>query len=543
MWFLLLQIFILMLLAAAAGAALAWWWLSRRHEDLAASRERLVMQAATLDGLATREDLTKEVAAVQKLLGEQKPVDLQPVEERMARIHSAISGIRIPEVDLSAVNARLEQMERRISTISIDPVMQRVSDVATRVVDVGTRVTGVGEAIGRIQPTNLRPIDERMERLEAALRQMKLPDVDLGPVHTGIAALGLSVNALEPVNGRMSAIETKLTELGARLEGARRSDIETITSRIATISNTLSALRVPDLAPIQTRLSEIQVAVANIPRTDLSTVHSRIAEVQAGIANIPKPERVDLGNVQKSLTDLETFVVALDKPGPDFGPLHSRFAALEAALMAVQSEVREGKALAPIDLRIAGLEEALVGLPGPDMEPVLGAVRAIDSRRDLVAVENRLTAIEYGLAAVHHMLRSRTDGGEVRAAPNLQVVREAPVPVVPTRPAREADPINAARKADDRANLLAEPAFGKPDDLELIDGVGPILASLLNDVGVYYFWQVAEWTGDEIDWVESKLKHFRGRIRRDDWVGHARELAANPAAAKRPAPQGLRGTF
>ena len=42
MWFLLLQIFILMLLAAAFGAALAWWWLSRRHEDLAASRERLV---------------------------------------------------------------------------------------------------------------------------------------------------------------------------------------------------------------------------------------------------------------------------------------------------------------------------------------------------------------------------------------------------------------------------------------------------------------------------------------------------------------------
>jgi predicted flap endonuclease-1-like 5' DNA nuclease len=543
MWFLLLQIFLLMLLSAACGAALAWWWLSRRHEDLAASRERLVMQAATLDGLATREDLAKEVAAVQKLLGEQKPVNLLPMEERIARVQSAVSGIRVPEVNLAPLNARLEQMERRLSTISIDPVMQRVSDVVTRVTDVSQRVNGVNEAVGRIPATDLRPIDERLARLESAMRGLKLPDVDLGPVHTGIAALGLSVKALEPVNGRISAMESRFAELGGRLEAARRTDIEAITSRIATISNTLGALRVPDLGPLQARLSEIQVAVANIPRTDLSAVNARIAEVQAGIANIPKPERVDLGKVQKSLTDLETFVVALDKPGPDFGPLHSRFAALETALVAVQKEVREGKALAPIDLRIAGLEEALVGLPGPDLEPVLGAVRSIDSRRDLVAVENRLTAIEYGLAAVHHMLRSRTDGGEERVAPNLQVVREMPVPVVPTRPSRESDPINSARKADDRANLLAQPAFGNPDDLELIDGVGPILAALLNDIGVYYFWQVAEWTSDEIDWVESKLKHFRGRIRRDDWVGHARELAAAPNAAKRPSTSGLRSTF
>jgi len=70
-----------------------------------------------------------------------------------------------------------------------------------------------------------------------------------------------------------------------------------------------------------------------------------------------------------------------------------------------------------------------------------------------------------------------------------------------------------------------------------------MLATLLNDIGVYYFWQVAEWTPDEIDWVESKLKHFRGRIRRDDWVGHARELAAMPTAAKRPATQAMRGSF
>ena len=61
-----------------------------------------------------------------------------------------------------------------------------------------------------------------------------------------------------------------------------------------------------------------------------------------------------------------------------------------------------------------------------------------------------------------------------------------------------------------------------------------MLAALLHDIGVFYFWQVAEWTPEEVAWVESKLMHFRGRITRDDWVTHARALATSPTAAKRP---------
>jgi predicted flap endonuclease-1-like 5' DNA nuclease len=101
------------------------------------------------------------------------------------------------------------------------------------------------------------------------------------------------------------------------------------------------------------------------------------------------------------------------------------------------------------------------------------------------------------------------------------------------RPSRETDPI-ATSLRDDRANLLKGPVFGAPDDLELIEGVGPMLRSLLYEIGVYYFWQIAEWTPNEVDWVENKLKHFGGRIARDNWISRARALAAFPGTAKRP---------
>jgi predicted flap endonuclease-1-like 5' DNA nuclease len=163
------------------------------------------------------------------------------------------------------------------------------------------------------------------------------------------------------------------------------------------------------------------------------------------------------------------------------------------------------------------------------MTTVISAVRQIDSREDLGAVEDRLTAIEYSLAALHHMMRARTEAPAVRSSVSVRRTQREP-----QRPPRDLDPINAVRRVDDQANLLVEAAFGPPDDLKQINGVGPILSEMLQDLGIFYFWQVAEWTPDEIEWVDSLLEHFRGRIVRDRWTEHAKALAAMPGAARRP---------
>jgi hypothetical protein len=83
-------------------------------------------------------------------------------------------------------------------------------------------------------------------------------------------------------------------------------------------------------------------------------------------------------------------------------------------------------------------------------------------------------------------------------------------------------------------NLLTNPVFGEPDDLLRIVGVGPVLLKLLHDLGVYYFWQVADWTEADVDFVNSKLEVFKGRIARERWVEQSRTLSAEPTAAQRP---------
>jgi predicted flap endonuclease-1-like 5' DNA nuclease len=62
------------------------------------------------------------------------------------------------------------------------------------------------------------------------------------------------------------------------------------------------------------------------------------------------------------------------------------------------------------------------------------------------------------------------------------------------------------------------------DDLKLIKGVGPAIERTLNDLGIYRFNQIAEMSEYDIDRVAQRLRGFRSRIYREDWVGQARSL-------------------
>lgn len=61
-----------------------------------------------------------------------------------------------------------------------------------------------------------------------------------------------------------------------------------------------------------------------------------------------------------------------------------------------------------------------------------------------------------------------------------------------------------------------------------------MLHDLLTRIGVYYFWQIAEWGPREIEWVDNMLDGFNGRIERDNWVGQARIFADELDTANRP---------
>lgn len=78
------------------------------------------------------------------------------------------------------------------------------------------------------------------------------------------------------------------------------------------------------------------------------------------------------------------------------------------------------------------------------------------------------------------------------------------------------------------ANAKAPPRSRKrsnPDDLLLIDGVGPKNNAWLNDQGIYYFHQIATMEINQVAWLAENLPTFGSRVYRENWVAQCTNLA------------------
>ncbi len=98
-------------------------------------------------------------------------------------------------------------------------------------------------------------------------------------------------------------------------------------------------------------------------------------------------------------------------------------------------------------------------------------------------------------------------------------------------------------RTDARAKRLAA-AFkgfkrpkGQPDDLKLIKSISGELEAQLKKLNVIRFDQIAAFSDDDIANLDDTLQ-LDGRMEREDWIGQARALMAEAAAAEVPAEEG-----
>lgn len=91
-----------------------------------------------------------------------------------------------------------------------------------------------------------------------------------------------------------------------------------------------------------------------------------------------------------------------------------------------------------------------------------------------------------------------------------------------------ADAGEAADVVPARPLALERPVEGAPDDLTLIGGIGPRIQEVLNSLGIYHFDQIADWSPENIAWIDDYL-HFNGRVKREGWVEQAAILVGEGA--------------
>ncbi|MFN3607789.1 MAG: hypothetical protein ACK4Y9_01875, partial [Hyphomonas sp.] len=502
--------------------------------------------------------------------------DFQPVQERFELLERQLAT---PDPDMAPLKDRVGAIEQAISTISasiaslrsihLDAISRNIKDVADRVdaiqmpdvegvnLRLNEGIASLSETVAHNRP-DLSPLQERLSALEMLIANFKIPEVDLGPVHSGLARLDLSLSELQPPEIDLRPVEIRLSKLEELLEGldqkesfgALAGDVAMLSAELNEISRDLANVTT-EVASVSTDLTRVSgeigsvgeaVSRIDIPEApDLDPIHNRLAEIDASLmdrfalvqeritATTPLNDAL-IATLAAVESDLE---VVASRRAPDLEPLFTQLASLDSSVGTIRNELRSQTRLESIERRLLTIQEAVNNPPSSEV-----------SREDVSALEDRLTSIEYGVTALHHMLRGRGDAtrseGEAprqraeaagyEASASVRTIRALPTAEI----SRRAEAIAEARRPDDEANLLTHAAFGEGDDLAQIVGVGPILTELLHDVGVFYFWQIAEWTDEDVAYVDEKLLHFKGRIERDDWVGQASQLAEMPGAAPRP---------
>ncbi len=63
-----------------------------------------------------------------------------------------------------------------------------------------------------------------------------------------------------------------------------------------------------------------------------------------------------------------------------------------------------------------------------------------------------------------------------------------------------------------------------PDDLTVISGIDNARQRELNSLGVFYYWQVAGWSPENVAWISNRILSPE-RVSRENWMAQAARLA------------------
>ena len=70
-------------------------------------------------------------------------------------------------------------------------------------------------------------------------------------------------------------------------------------------------------------------------------------------------------------------------------------------------------------------------------------------------------------------------------------------------------------------------ADGQADDLTRISGLSSSIELKLNEIGIWHYAQIANWTDQHLEWVDRSFG-LDGQAKREGWVSQARQLIASP---------------
>lgn len=357
-----------------------------------------------------------------------------------------------------------------------------------------------------LQSEDNAELEETKARLASAEARLE----SLSMMESQVQDLKLS---LESVEDRYQDVLSERDALQARLdEAAEQGDSPVVAGAIGAAVGG-AAMLVGDVA-----LGQAAVQT----ESDLGTNHVELAKLKW--QNKYLRARTLFLEENMSSEPVSAAPAGTPEPAPDTGyeieSLQSEITVLKAELGRVMSADNEAeKELARLRWRNRYLEGRLKYLDAA----ALDAESDADDGNDEVAA-----ALEVISRSVENQAVTEYDEPEGDIAPVFEIAPRGEQ-VLESGSIPKAEDMPFASMSSDDVEEVRPPSLEAPhdhlaDDLKRIGGIGPKIEGILNELGVFHYAQIADWSEGETAWIDSYLR-FQGRVQREKWVDQAAALA------------------
>ena len=543
---------------ALGGGLIGWGWRglradqdldaleTQRRADLEASRRRHAELEGALDGQRGR------IAQLEPLSMRLQDRDLQLTESRaqasaleaeLRKIHDTHAS------ETAALRAGHDGRSREIGErlTAADTQLALIPSLQAQVRERDLELEDLRRQVGELYPLNatLRERDLRIAQttarvaaLEAELAQQRSAHaVEFAAVRSDaetrvqsfagrLSEAGSQIAELAPVRQQLREREARLAEANARIAGldieqrklhdAHAAELDSFRRRVAEVDSLRRQVEdsAQRLQLASERIGEIEAesdALHDRDTEEAETLRARIVELEALIPAVRERDN-RLAQAEQRIALLEPLRSAVDERSAQLGQAAARAAALSERAVTLEGESR----------RLRDQHAAEIAALRRESE-----TRAANFASRISEAEKRVSEAAQRAATLDtesRGLRTRVAELEAREPEVVERVVEKIVERVVEVPAPAAAEASAPLPPTEPLprKRPAKPRTRPKDDLELINGVGPMLAKLLNRRGVTQFRQVARWDAKDIASFEAAMPNFKGRVRREGWIRSAR---------------------
>ena len=378
----------------------------------------------------------------------------------------------------------------------------------------------------------------RFRRRSLTHREWNAKEHELREAHREVYRVG---EARDSEQGRVATLTTSLEERDQELTALRveREEVSTRADGLehrlsgeAQVAETLRHERdaaVEGLASARSELAETRSDNDKLGER-ASALDHRILALEERSARLDQVEihvaeqNEEIGRLRGDLASAESVAMRVTPLQTEVDLKSGRVNELEAELRLRRIQIQELEALRS---KVASLSNQITARDRT-IERLQAQVRAADDDLGLLpaVAEPRPVSVEELRAAADRLEGRARRGGNGR----LGSVG-APSPAVPTRPADPSGESGGAVVVD--LTRGPQPGHEEPeprleaDDLQRIQGIGPVLETMLHDLGIWRYDQIAELNDEGTDRLQTQLADFPDRIRRDEWIRQARALLAD----------------